>query len=787
MTNHIGTTFSLRSGGPWLLVFGTIATVLILSVHALAPPAPLGRDAPMERFSEERARDIIRHLTEDIGLRVNGTPGHAKAAELLAAELRKIPGVEVETQLASGTHVHKMFPSVPFVYRTTNVLGRLPGKTNDAILLNAHFDTLIDSVGAADDAAGIACIVEGLRILAREAPLDRTLIVNLNGAEEIGLLGAAAFLQHPWAKEVRAYVYLEALPGGKAALIGAGPGNPWLAGTYAHAVAAPLGNVMAQELAQSGLLPFNGDFTPFHEAGLVGLDVAMVGDAWGVHTRLDRLGRLEAGGIQSMGDTTLAVTRALASGATRMIPTAERAVYYDLLGYKMVAYSIATARWLGAFALVCFLLLVARARFFHSVSLRNVLAACGWNCLSVVAGMLAALLPAVVLKLFVHRSLGWFSRPVLVLACFALPAVAAMLFVHGRWRARALRKMLGDENRLDLSARMGGILFWAFWLLLATLGGTGMGYIPLYWVAGGVAGLLVAALWPRARLVSLLLALAPGAIVTIEIATMIVANIVPMAGLTPPDAPTDLVIAVLVGMVTCLVGVVAFTLPYREGGFPKTALVCAGLGVAGIVLTALHPAYSAARPKRLLGLHAADGDKSALLLSSYGADGMRPLAASFPDALPVPASWPTSLALFMPPFTHMLPAAPPAMPAPHAEATASNYDAPTDRRQVTLHLDGTSPQLRLLLPTTALLAWSLTPSLPALPPLPGQYLVNFEGVPAAGVDIQLTLRGWQPVEVELRGIDGAPATGPEVRALGERLPDWVSLTTYSYRLSRLKI
>ena len=775
------------AAAPWLLVLGTIAAALLLSLRALMPPAPFDANAPADQFSEGRAREIVRHLTEAIGLRVNGTAGHARAAEYLAAELRKLPGVEVETQQASSTHVHKMFPSVPFVYHTTNVLGRLPGKTSDAILLNAHFDTLIDSVGAADDAAGIACIVEVLRILARAAPLDRTIIVNLNGAEEIGLLGAAAFLEHPWAKAVRAYVYLEALPGGKAALIGAGPGSPWLAGAYARTVAAPLGNVMAQELAQSGLLPFNGDFTPFHEAGLVGLDVAMVGDAWGVHTRLDRLGRLEPGGIQSMGDATLAVTRALASGATPWLPTSERAVYYDFLGYKMVAYSITTARWLGVLVLVCFLLLVARARFFHWVSLRNVLAACGWNCLSVLAGVLAALLPAVVLKLVVHRPLGWFGHPALVLVAFALPAAAAMLFVHGRWRARALRKLVGDERRVELSSRMGGILFWALPLLLAIIGGAGMGYVPLYWVAGGIAGLVVDALWPRARLLGLLLALVPGAVVTIEVATLVVANIVPMAGLTPPEVPTDLVIAVLVGMLTCLVGVVGFTLPYREGGFPKLALVCAGLGFAGIVLTALYPPYSAARPKRLLALHAADGDQGALLLASYGADGMRPLAERFQDALPVPGTWPTSLALFMPPFTHMLPAPPPAMPAPHAEITASSYDAPTDRRQITLHLDGTSPQLRLLLPTSALLGWSLTPSLPAVPPLPGQYLVNFEGVPAAGVDIQLTLRGWQPVEAELRGIDGAPATGPEVRALEARLPDWVNLTTYSYRLTRIKI
>jgi hypothetical protein len=108
----------LRTSGSWLLVFGTIAAALLLSVHALAPPAPLGRDAPAERFSEGRARDIIRHLTEDIGLRVNGTPGHARAAEFLAAELRKIPGVEVEMQLASVP------TSIECSHRSPSCIGR---------------------------------------------------------------------------------------------------------------------------------------------------------------------------------------------------------------------------------------------------------------------------------------------------------------------------------------------------------------------------------------------------------------------------------------------------------------------------------------------------------------------------------------------------------------------------------------------------------------------------------------------------------------------------------------
>ena len=776
----------LRANGSWLVVWGTIATVLLLSVRALVPPAPLGRDAPAERFSEGKAKDTIRHLTETIGLRPNGTPAHRRAAEYLADELGKIPGVEVRTQEATGTHVHVFAPSVPFVYRTTNVLGRLPGKSSDAILLDAHYDTLIDSVGAADDAAGVACVVEVLRLLAREAPLDRTIIVNLNGAEEVGLLGAAGFLAHPWAKDVRAYVYLEALPGGRAALIGAGPGNPWLAKAYARAVTAPLGNVLAQELAQSGLLPFNGDFTPFHQAGLAGLDVAMVGDAWGVHTRLDRLERLEAGGVQSMGDATLAATRLLASDATRLMPTADHGVFYDLLGFVMVAHSMTVARVLGALALVAFLFLLLRARFFHWVSLGNVLGACAWNCLSVLAGLLGALLPALFCKLVLHRPLGWFGNPILVLPAFALPAAAAMLFVHGRWRARALRKMVGDENRMVLSAWLGSILFWAFWLLLATLGGVGAGYVACYWVAGGTLGLLLASAWPRARLLAMFLALLPGAVVTLEMAALVVANIVPMAGLTPPEAPADLAVAMLVGLSTCLLGVVAFTLPYREGGLQRMALVCAGLGLVGVVLTVVHAPYSAARPKRLLAAQAADGDESALLVAGYGADGMQPLLDRFRDATPVPPSWPR-LHFFMPAFTHLLPAGPPAIAAPQAEVTASNYDSATDQRQVDVHLTSGGPELRLFVAAASLVAWSVTPSLPKTPPIPGRYGIIFEGVEPGGVDIQLTLRGWQPVEIELRSVGGAPATSDEARALGQRLPDWVNLTTYMYRINRVRI
>ena len=106
-----------------------------------------------------------------------------------------------------------------------------------------------------------------MRALAREAPLAHTLIVNLNGAEEIGLLGAAGFLKHRWARDVRAYVYVEALPGGMTGLFGAGPGNPWLAKTYARAVPRPSATSSARTWCGPGCCPTTATSRPFHEAG----------------------------------------------------------------------------------------------------------------------------------------------------------------------------------------------------------------------------------------------------------------------------------------------------------------------------------------------------------------------------------------------------------------------------------------------------------------------------------------------------------------------------------------
>lgn len=79
-----------------------------------------------------------------------------------------------------------------------NVVADLPGtdKAGEVILLGAHLDAWHTATGATDNGAGAAVMMETLRILkATGARPRRTVRVVLYDAEELGLLGSAAYVK----------------------------------------------------------------------------------------------------------------------------------------------------------------------------------------------------------------------------------------------------------------------------------------------------------------------------------------------------------------------------------------------------------------------------------------------------------------------------------------------------------------------------------------------------------------------------------------------------------------
>jgi aminopeptidase YwaD len=93
-----------------------------------------------------------------------------------------------------------------------NVLAYLPGKTNEYIIIGAHYDHLgygnVDSLapsqigtihpGADDNASGTAGVLELARLLApRKGQLERGILFADFAGEELGLLGSAEWVKEP--------------------------------------------------------------------------------------------------------------------------------------------------------------------------------------------------------------------------------------------------------------------------------------------------------------------------------------------------------------------------------------------------------------------------------------------------------------------------------------------------------------------------------------------------------------------------------------------------------------
>jgi len=84
-----------------------------------------------------------------------------------------------------------------FAAKSQNVIGEVIGTLEDeAILVGGHYDTVRNVIGAHDNAAGTAVVLELGRIFAHEK-LNRTLKLAAWGSEELGLRGSFYHAENP--------------------------------------------------------------------------------------------------------------------------------------------------------------------------------------------------------------------------------------------------------------------------------------------------------------------------------------------------------------------------------------------------------------------------------------------------------------------------------------------------------------------------------------------------------------------------------------------------------------
>ena len=326
----------------WLV--GSLALALLVAVLTLQVPAPVGADAPATAFSTERAMVDIREIAQRP--HPVGSVDHARVAAVLLQRMAAL-GLQTSSQTgalspAAVRRLEREGGSAAGV-ELTNLIGVLPGRDPrlPAVALMAHYDTVPDSAGAADDSAGVAAILEAVRAIRARGWTDRTLVVLLTDGEELNLDGARAFWGgHPLRDRIGAVVNLEARGGGgRAMMFETGRGNAETIALFARAGARATGGVSSNSLAVFvyEAMPNGTDFTIPKDRGVQGINLAFIGRPEQYHAAVSTPDALDQGSVQHIGSQALETADALLR-APALPAATSNLVYSDLFGRVVIGH-----------------------------------------------------------------------------------------------------------------------------------------------------------------------------------------------------------------------------------------------------------------------------------------------------------------------------------------------------------------------------------------------------------------------------------------------------------------
>jgi hypothetical protein len=435
----------------------TMGSLFVLACAALAflrlmPPTPRGIDAPASDFSAGRAMRELAALVGDGAPHPPGTEAHERVRARIVDELRA-RGYSPEESTSfecddSGSCA-----------KVTNVVARLAGSgdTGKEVVLTAHYDSVAAGPGAADDAAGVAAILEIARAL-RARPVPKNDVVFLlddgeeatgSGSHPPGLRGARVFLGE--ATRIGAIVNLEARgTSGPSILFEMSRDDAWLV-SHLSAIPRPVTNSLLAMVYDA--LPNATDLTVYKQAGVSGINFAFIDDAANYHTPNDRLSSVAPGSVQQQGDSALGVVIALA-GADLSARHVGDAVFFDVLSAFVVSWPVKAAIPLAVLALLLVLVSTGLALRRAEMRIARVaLGCCAWL-LSVVAGAAASFALVAVMRTAGALPTDWVAHPAASRTAVLAAAAAAAVTIGA-----AAARRIGS-----------GALWHATWLLFAVAG-----------------------------------------------------------------------------------------------------------------------------------------------------------------------------------------------------------------------------------------------------------------------------------------------------------------------------
>jgi hypothetical protein len=314
------------------IALGLAVVIGALSLWGAKGVTPKPRDAAPGEFSAERAHDHLKKMC--VETHPTGSQAALRVRQYIEQTVRDM-GYEPEVQKVL---LPRRTTRAPYhVAYIENVIVRVPGSAPTGAFLNmAHYDSVPYGLGAADDGAGCAALLETLRALKHHPQPKNDLIFLFTDGEEAGLLGPKAFLDHPYIKDVKAVLNFEARGYyGPSMMFELSEENGWLIEQVAQAVDYPSASSVMFDAA--GRMPTTTDYEVLKKAGYPGMGLAFVGGIEYYHTYNDSPENISMFSLQQHGEYGLPLN--LHFGNVDLSNVRQpNSVYFDLFGRWLVRY-----------------------------------------------------------------------------------------------------------------------------------------------------------------------------------------------------------------------------------------------------------------------------------------------------------------------------------------------------------------------------------------------------------------------------------------------------------------
>lgn len=308
-------------------------------------------EAPLSEFSTKRALKTVKDISKKPHF--VGSKNHDVVAQYIQKEFQNLG---VETSIQEG---FTMTEKGTLVY-SKNILARIKGTSNTkALLLLSHYDSAphSSSLGASDDASGVATILESVRaFLYNKTQHKNDIIILFTDAEELGLNGASLFVtQHQWAKEIGLALNFEARgsSGPSYMLMETNQGNAKMVDAFSSGnVKFPVSNSLMYSIYK--MLPNDTDLTVFREQGNIqGFNFAFIDSHFNYHTAQDNFQNLDPKTMAHQGTYLVPLLNHFSNADLATLNSTDDKVYFNM-PFKFISYPFS---WILPMVLIGFGLL----------------------------------------------------------------------------------------------------------------------------------------------------------------------------------------------------------------------------------------------------------------------------------------------------------------------------------------------------------------------------------------------------------------------------------------------